>query len=239
MQAINFTDSVIRYMVEQSGGAREKAPGKLPSSRLPESVTLPPRAYKASPGNPRGTVHFYVPNGLGGWTYAGSGTFANSSALVTLLGEGGSYRVEVAYPSSTDTELQDVKARQERRNADARSALLDEFGALTSLEVASRAGDTEAADLASRWKEEGRVFGVTVQERFLFPAFQFDSQGQPLPAIARVLEVLSPSRGEWPVALWFISASGWLGGRRPVDLLASEPDEVIEAALQEAAEFVF
>jgi hypothetical protein len=130
-----------------------------------------------------------------------------------------------------------VKARQERRNAEARSALLDEFGALTSQEVADLAGsgDTDRAALTNRWKQDGRIFCVGVQGETRFPGFQFDSEGKPRKIIAGVIEALAEKLTEWQLALWFLTANGWLGGRRPVDLLDSESGEVIEAARQESA----
>jgi hypothetical protein len=44
---------------------------------------------------------------------------------------------------------------------------------------------------------------------------------------------------DWQAALWFVAANGWLGGRRPVDLLDAEQDAVVDAAAREAAERVF
>jgi uncharacterized protein (DUF2384 family) len=43
----------------------------------------------------------------------------------------------------------------------------------------------------------------------------------------------------WQAALWFVGPNGWLGSRRPVDLLESEPDAVVAAARREADERVF
>ena len=50
---------------------------------------------------------------------------------------------------------------------------------------------------------------------------------------ARVLEGLGGTSG-WSVALWFVSGSGWLGGKRPVDLIEEQPDAVAEAARRSA-----
>lgn len=126
---------------------------------------------------------------------------------------------------------------QARRNAAARASLLEEFGALSSQEVADLAGSraTNRAALANRWKQEGRIFGVSVQGETRFPAFQFDSEGRPLGVVAEVIKALSKSQTEWQLALWFTRANGWLGGRRAVDLLESDPEAVKEAAWQEGA----
>lgn len=127
-----------------------------------------------------------------------------------------------------------------RRNAEARTAFLAEFGTLTSAEVAQLAGSNAAnrAALANRWKAEGRIFAVETGGQTLFPAFQFsDDNGQPRPIIAEILAVLQPRLSGWQTALWFTGRNGWLGAKRPVDVLASDPSTVVEAARQEAEAF--
>jgi hypothetical protein len=39
---------------------------------------------------------------------------------------------------------------------------------------------------------------------------------------------------DWGLALWWTSPSGWLGGRRPLDVLDAEPQAVVEAARRSA-----
>jgi hypothetical protein len=134
-----------------------------------------------------------------------------------------------------------VAVLQARRNAEARQSLLEEFGALTSQEIADLAQSKarNRAALANRWKQEGKIFSVHHQGQTYFPAFEFDPEGRPHPVVERVIELLGESLSEWELALWFTGSNGWLGGRRPVDLLASEPESVVGAAEREAAGFVF
>jgi len=89
------------------------------------------------------------------------------------------------------------------------------------------------------WKKEGRIFSVDYDHRSMFPAFQFDVEGQPLPVIGRVLEILGQEVTGWGLALWFTAGNGWLDDRRPVDLLKSEPEEVEQAAEREVEELFF
>jgi Poly(hydroxyalcanoate) granule associated protein (phasin) len=126
-----------------------------------------------------------------------------------------------------------------RRNADARAAFLAEFGTLTSREVADLAGSRAAnrAALANRWKAEGRIFAVESGGQTLFPAFQFSDDGRPRPVIAEILAVLHPKLSAWQTALWFTGRNGWLGAKRPVDVLISDPKAAAEAARQEAEAF--
>jgi hypothetical protein len=130
---------------------------------------------------------------------------------------------------------------QARRNARARHELLEEFPALTSAEVADAANSRAAnrASLANRWREERKVFAIRVADQQLYPAFQFDEHGRPLAAIAGMLEQLRAGQlSGWQIALWCTSATGWLGGRRPVDLLRDEPEAVLQAAGREVGELV-
>ncbi|MGH2761784.1 MAG: hypothetical protein ACRDL4_04905 [Thermoleophilaceae bacterium] len=129
---------------------------------------------------------------------------------------------------------------QARRNAEARTALLREFGALRSDEVAELAGSraSNRAALANRWRGEGQLLAVPVGDELLYPGFQFTPEGRPHPAIRGALGWLrsDPSTSDWQAALWFTSPTGWLGGRRPVDLLDEDPESVAEAARREAAD---
>jgi hypothetical protein len=122
---------------------------------------------------------------------------------------------------------------QARRNAEARTSLLTEFGALTASQVAELSG-SEAKNrsaLAGRWRREGRLVAVEHHGTTYYPAFQFDVDGRPRPVVADVLKQLShPSMTPWQQALWFTTANGWLDGRRPVDLLESNPTAVAAAA---------
>jgi hypothetical protein len=119
-----------------------------------------------------------------------------------------------------------------RRNAKRRAELLQEFGALTGEQIAeerSRAANRHA--LAARWRKEGKMLGVSYRGQTVYPGFQFDDDGRPLPAVAKVLAALPREvMSDWEVGYWWTAANGWLGGARPVDLLATAPDSVVEAA---------
>lgn len=134
-----------------------------------------------------------------------------------------------------------VAALQAQRNAEARISLMQEFGALTSAQVAELAGSraSNRAALANRWKQEGRIFSVSYEGATLYPAFQLDAEGRPRPVIAEVIRSLGSKSTDWELALWFTTNVGWLDGQRPVDLLESDPAAVVEAAESEAAELVY
>ena len=102
----------------------------------------------------------------------------------------------------------------------------------------SRARNRNA--LADNWKKRRQVFAVRHRDesgrlREVFPLFQFEDH-KPIKAVQAVLEAFGDGKAPWKIALWFTSNNGWLPGRpRPVDLLASTPDAVIEAARLDAA----
>lgn len=167
---------------------------------------------------------------------------ASMGSVLTVLEEREAAKermIEALLPKSTILPAPSVL--QARRNAAAREGLLQEFGALSSTEVADLAGSraSNKAALANRWKQEGRIFPVTHHGQTLFPAYQFDGKGQPRPVIAQVLSTLGKQSRDWELALWFLSASGWLGEKRPVDLLESNPAAVAEAARHEIDDLVF
>jgi len=130
----------------------------------------------------------------------------------------------------------DPQVRQARSNAEARMRLLQEFGALTGEQIGeehSRAQNRHA--LAARWRKEGRIFGVPYRGQTLYPAFQFDERGTVRPIVREVLRALPRDRmSDWEVALWWSADNGWLGRRRPVDVLEEDqaPSRLTQAALR-------
>ncbi len=141
---------------------------------------------------------------------------------------------ELAAAMTPDTEIPTPPVvLQARRNAEARTLLLTEFGALTAAQVAELAGSEakNTSALAGRWRREGRLIAVEHRGTLYYPGFQFDSSGKPKPVVADVLRCVGPPTvTPWQQALWFTSANGWLGGRRPVDLLDDQREGVVAAA---------
>ncbi|NHN57174.1 hypothetical protein G9U51_15490 [Calidifontibacter sp. DB0510] len=121
---------------------------------------------------------------------------------------------------------------QTRLAADRVRAIDEEFGLLDSAAVAELSGSTasNAAATASRWMRAGKVFAVRLGGRTLFPAFQFDELGAPLPLVRDVLTAYGPATGT-ALALWFTAPNAYLAGDRPVDRLGDR-DEVVAAAKQ-------
>ena len=117
-----------------------------------------------------------------------------------------------------------------------------EFGYVTAeqLAEANRSRTVNRHALADNWKKRRQVFAVRHrdeggQAQEVFPLFQFDDH-KPIKAVHDVLKAFGDRKAPWKLALWFTSNNGWLPGQaRPVDLLASSPDAVVQAAQRDAA----
>lgn len=130
--------------------------------------------------------------------------------------------------------------REARMLARVRKAVLESGDWLTAAQVA------EAAQLSTRnpsaqpnkWKKQGLIFAVHHGGIDYFPGYALDPAAayRPFKALAGIIDVLSPRKDAWGMAYWFASDNSLLGGRRPQDLLATEPGRVFEAARDEVRE---
>lgn len=238
MEVLNRTRRDVQYRLRENSELLElRMLSAGEEDRIPESWT----------------VEFYI-----GGRIVADAVVRDPSAVVRLIEGRGGYSVEVISSREPWIRQRIESSRliesmlpptvpsapavlQARRNALAREALFQEFGAFTSSEVAALAGSkaSNKAALANRWKQEGRIFSVTHHGTTYYPGFQFDGEGRPLPVIAEVIRRLGAKGGEWELALWFTAANGWLGGQRPVDLLESAPEEAVQAAEREAEGLFF
>jgi hypothetical protein len=81
-------------------------------------------------------------------------------------------------------------------------------------------------------RQKGRLFALERSGEKLYPLYVFGPDFTPVLAIKAVLDVF-PSRSPLATACFFESTSSFLGGRRPRELLNSEPGQVIAHALDE------
>ncbi|UXN27185.1 hypothetical protein N8D74_17520 (plasmid) [Curtobacterium flaccumfaciens] len=84
----------------------------------------------------------------------------------------------------------------------------------------------------------GQLLAVVTADDFrLFPAFQFDAVGQPLPRLSEVLVELDPEADDpWGDAVWLNAPSDDLDGLTPAAALRTErADDVIRLARQAGA----
>jgi hypothetical protein len=104
-----------------------------------------------------------------------------------------------------------------------------EWSTATEIKERLMLGTADPHRAASNWTEVCAVFGIEHGGRKIYPAYVFDTSLQPLPAVRTVLEIFKyyePIR----IAAWFESTNAFLGGRRPREVIGTDPDAVVVAA---------
>lgn len=90
----------------------------------------------------------------------------------------------------------------------------------------------------NKWKKQGAIFAIHHNGVDYFPGYGLDRAAncRLIRALAKVIQAFAGHKDGWGMAYWFRSASSYLGGKRPQDLLATAPERVIEAAQDEVQE---
>jgi len=104
---------------------------------------------------------------------------------------------------------------------------------LTARQLSEIAGmsDTNPSAQPNKWKREGRIFAVNRGGTDYFPAYAIDRDtGRPLKTLRDVLVLFRGHKDPWGIAIWFSSVNGFLGGKRPCEMLLKAPESVIAAA---------
>lgn len=109
---------------------------------------------------------------------------------------------------------------------------------LTAEAVAAALGShsVNPRQYANTKRRRGELLGLPVKNRYLFPAFQIDAgRSRMVPVVARVNGLLLAPEDPWGVASWWFSVNGWLGRKRPADLVGDDKNAaaVLEAARAE------
>lgn len=88
-----------------------------------------------------------------------------------------------------------------------------------------------------QWTAQGRVLSVEHEGVPYFALFALDPADgyRPYPAVAQAVRILSKvlDQNSWGMASWFLGVNSFLDDQRPADLLASDPEWVLEAAQDE------
>lgn len=118
-----------------------------------------------------------------------------------------------------------------------------EFGLYTAGEAGTLMGSRSKTprNKANAERAAGRLVAITRLNHALYPGFQFSDDGRPLAVIATLRQLarsVTPSWTESSVVEWLMSPTTYLmdsDGKtalRPVDLLRTDPDRVVDVAEQ-------
>ncbi len=132
------------------------------------------------------------------------------------------------------------KIIEAKMTARARNAVFAASDWLTAAEVAAMAGfsKTNPSTQPNKWKKEGAIFAIEQNRIDYFPAYGLNPEAnyRPYKALAEVMQVFGDKKDAWGLAYWFAAVNSFLGGARPLDLLANKPERVIAAAADEVAD---
>ena len=130
-----------------------------------------------------------------------------------------------------DVALRPVDMKRARLEAQALRAVRHSTEWLTAAEIADLAdlGPANPIGTVSRWKQQGRIYALRQAGKDYYPKYALGPDFHPLPVIKQIMVVLAGYAPEL-LAAWFDSTSRFLGGKRPLDLLATEPALVLAAA---------
>lgn len=130
--------------------------------------------------------------------------------------------------------------REAAMESKARKAVLESGEWLTAAEISELAGFSPRNPSAqpNKWKKQGIIFAIKHGNVDYYPAFALDKHAgyRPFKAMAKVLDILAAYKDGWGLAYWFQSANSFLGGELPQDMIATDPERVIGAALDEVEE---
>lgn len=168
-------------------------------------------------------------------------TVAGLTALIPSIIE---RRHEAKYRSIIEALVPDIppprhKLIEARMTAEARKSVIETGEWMTAAQIAEIAGfsTTNPSAQPNKWKREGQIFAIHHRGTDYFPGYALDASTdyRPSKGLARALKVFRGKKDDWGLAYWFSSVNSFLGGKRPQDLLISEPDRVVAAAEDEVA----
>lgn len=119
--------------------------------------------------------------------------------------------------------------REAQMLAKAKKAVLESGDWVTASDIA-KLGEFTTNNPSSgpnKWKRDNRLFAIRHNGSDYFPVYGLDKDAayRPLPAMREVINILATKKSSWGMAYWFASVSSLLGGKRPQDLLITDPSK--------------
>lgn len=127
-------------------------------------------------------------------------------------------------------------ARNAQRREQLNARILADSVWLTAHELSEKVGfkNTNPSAGPNRWKSTGRIFALQLNGKDKYPEYALDEGFRPIPVVKQVISLLGEKKTPWGLAIWFGSENSWLGGKKPKDVLATMPKQVLLAAQAEA-----
>lgn len=144
-----------------------------------------------------------------------------------------------AVKSAHEAEDKSNKQTRAERNAVRREQLnariLADAVWLTARELSEKASfkNTNPSAGPNRWKAAGSIFALQLNGKDHYPEYALDEGSRPIPVVKQVISLFGERKTPWGLAIWFGSENSWLGGKKPKDVLATMPKQVLLAAQAE------
>jgi len=136
-----------------------------------------------------------------------------------------------------DLELSPTKLREAKMMSAARSTVLEsgDFAPASAIAELGSFSVKNPSSQPNRWKQGRQIFALTHKGIDLYPLYALSTRDgvRPLPVIAEILRVLEGRNG-WEIAFWFAGVNSYLGGHTPKEIVATQPEAVLKAAMTEA-----
>ncbi|XTZ40544.1 integrase [Salmonella enterica] len=125
------------------------------------------------------------------------------------------------------------RAQRMREQLNARILADSVWLSAKDLSVKAQFSNTNPSAGPNRWKAAGRIFALQINGKDKYPEYALDEGYRPMPIVKQVIALFGEKKTPWGLAIWFGSANGWLGGKKPKDVLKTMPKQVLQAAQAE------
>ena len=112
----------------------------------------------------------------------------------------------------------------------AKQILLDSGDLLRASDICQLIGLTHTQLV--QWVKDQKVFSVCLDNNEYYPVYAFNahSQGKPLAAITKIINIFGKESSGLKIAFWFHAANSYLAGKCPKDIIMHNPNLAIHAA---------
>jgi hypothetical protein len=144
-------------------------------------------------------------------------------------------------PDANTTSTERSQAILAPMQEEMRWVVLGEMRTAGQLATLAGRGTNEIRRDLDQWAADGRILSVRHEGGDYFTLFALNpaERYRPYPAVGDPIRILSrvlTRENSWGLASWFLGLNSFLDDQRPADLLASDPEWVIEAAQDEVNE---